>query len=341
MTIIQKPDLFCFSSALADIVIESNVSVTVVFSDGTDDFLREVYAPDSENRIYVRSLDELLVPYIPAITLRQHFLITVTPEGGSGDGAVEIETTVQFCSTGINLTAENFLENYFMTTLRNEKITCPAQKEYLSLVVSEATEVKITARYNTGAQTSKTVQITEANAGRVVTVDVSPSLFGNPETLFFIVVTAGARAFTYYMRRPSARQEQFIFINTFGVKETFIPAGLVLRENNYKNLFGYFSGIYRKYSVELVKQYMANTGVMNENMADWIESMFLSKEVFTISPAGIAEGVTIEESTVKRSSARDELPAYEFKYRLSRRNHDEFYVLKSRIFDDTFDYTFN
>jgi hypothetical protein len=31
--------------------------------------------------------------------------------------------------------------------------------------------------------------------------------------------------------------------NAVGVKETFIPSGLLLRENKYENLFGTFSGM--------------------------------------------------------------------------------------------------
>jgi hypothetical protein len=340
MNVIQKPDLFCFSSALGDIVIGSAVGVTVAFSDGTDEFLQEAYTPDSEGRIYVRELERLLVPHISKITLRQHFLITVTPVDGS-EGAV-IETTVQYCLTEVNLAAEAFLESCFLTTLRGEKVTYAGQREFLSLVVSEATEVSITARYRNGGQSSKTAQIAAGDAGKAVTVDVSPSLFSAPDTVSFVVVTAGARAFTFYVRRlPAARPVEFVFLNPFGVKETFVPAGLVSRENRYENRFGYFGGMYRKYSVDLVKLHTANTGVMTGDMADWIECLFLSGDVFVLSPAGVEQEVTIEESTVRRSSARDELPSCEFKYRLSKRNHDEFYVLTSRIFDGTFDYTFN
>jgi len=36
-----------------------------------------------------------------------------------------------------------------------------------------------------------------------------------------------------------------------------------------------------------------------------------------------------------------ELPAYEFKYRLAQVNHHEFETKRSRIFDDTYNHTFN
>jgi hypothetical protein len=134
---------------------------------------------------------------------------------------------------------------------------------------------------------------------------------------------------------------QFIFLNSFGVKETFVPSGLINRENKYENSFGVFAGKYRKYFVELNKLYTANSGIIDDNHANLLEDLFLSKDVFLISSAGIEKEVTIEEPKANRSSAIDELPAYEFKYRLSKINHHEFVTGRSRIFDDTFDYTFN
>jgi hypothetical protein len=48
----------------------------------------------------------------------------------------------------------------------------------------------------------------------------------------------------------------------------------------------------------------------------------------------------IEESTVKRSTAPNELPAFEFKYRLSKFNRHEYMLLKDGIFTLPFAYPF-
>ena len=341
MTIIQQPETFSFSSALKDIIIESDVNVTLVFSNGSSNFLQETYTPDNENRIYVRDLSRLLVPYISKTELRQRFLISVTPATGAGS---IIDITVQYGLVEINVSASEFLASHFLTILPGGKVIFPNQKEYLSLVVTEPTQVTITAQYQSQARQTKTLQVTTLN--KVVTVDVSPSLFPDPETIFFIVVSAGTRSFLYYIRQLQVVDPvQFIFLNSFGVKETFIPAGLTLCENIYQNLFGSFYGLYRKHNVELVKQHTTNTGVLTQEMAPWLEELFLSKDVFRFSPIGIEQEITIEEATVKRSSAKDELPAFEFKYRLSKRNHHELYTsadnLSNRIFDQTHDLAFN
>ncbi|MDR2086832.1 MAG: hypothetical protein LBP72_06615 [Dysgonamonadaceae bacterium] len=335
MVILQQPESFCFSSALKDVIIQSDGNINVSFSiQGQQPFLLETYSPDSEGRIYIRELGKLFIPYISKISLRETFVIGIT---GSGTGS--ITTTVLYGLTAISETAANFLSGSFLTLLNGEKITFPQQKEYLSLVVSEATTATVRASRQSGETESKTITINDLN--QTVTIDVSPAVFDNPETIAYYTVSAGVRAFTYYLRRPSAPAPHFLFLNSFGVKETFIPYGLSLRENKYENQFGFFNGLYRKYAVDLVKEYKVNTGILREETADWIEELFATRDVFLLTSAEEKQEITIMEATVKRSSARDALPAYEFKYRLSDSNQMEYNTIENRIFDDTYDYTFN
>jgi hypothetical protein len=326
MVILQQPDAFCFSSALKDIIVQSEENLHITFSGAGTPFLEETYTPDAENKIHIRDLGKLFLPYISKITLRETFVIDITGES-SGSNA-QITTSVQYCLSEINIAATDFMESHFLTLLQGEKITCPGQKEYLSLVLSEATPVTMTACYHSKARTTKTIQVNTTN--QVVTLDVSPGTFADPENISYIVVVAGNLFFVYWLRRPSAAEPvQFLFLNSFGVKETFIPAGLISRENKYENQFGSFNGMYRKYNIDLVKEYTANTGVLSENMAGWLEDIFLSKDVFLFSPDGIEKEITISDATVKRSSARDELPAYDFKYRLCCESLSEFVSLTS------------
>jgi hypothetical protein len=340
MTIIQQPDEFCFSSALKDIIIQSEEDLDVSFSiQGQDSFLLETYTPDSDEKIYIRDLVKLFLPYISKTTLRETFVINIT--GKESETTETVTTTVLYGLAEINLDAEDFLNSNFLTLLPREKITYPEQKEFLSMIVLESTVVTIKAKRQSGATETKTLNVTTLN--QVITIDVSAGVFNDPETIDFIVVLADERKFTYFIRRPSAPDApQFLFLNAFGVKETFIPAGVVFRENKYENQFGQFSGRYKKYNIELVKEYTANTGVMSEKTADWIEDMFMSKDVFLLTSSGIESEIAISDATVKRSTARDALPAYDIKYRLSKFNQHQYIIGNlSRIFDDTFDYSFN
>jgi hypothetical protein len=336
MEILQQPDSFCFSSALKDIILQTNKNIDVSFRiQGQEPFLTESYSPDRENKIHVRELSKLFTPYISKLTLRETFVI-----GFTGDGSATVTTVVLYALTEINVAAADFLNTSFLTLLPCKKITRPEQKEYLSLSVTEATPVEISARRQSGAWESRTLNVNDLN--KVITLDVSPALFDSPETLIYYSVSAGKRLFTYYLRHPFPPEAvQFLFLNSFGVKETFIPSGLLLRENKYENSFGTFSGMYRKYDIDLIKEYTVNSGILNEETADWIEEMFTSRDVYLLSPGGEKKEITVTEAKVKRSSARDALPAYEFKYRLSRSNHQEADVRNSRIFNDPHNLSFN
>jgi hypothetical protein len=117
--------------------------------------------------------------------------------------------------------------------------------------------------------------------------------------------------------------------------------GLLNRENKYEPLFGVFAGNYRRYNVDMVKEYTSNTGVLSESMASMVEDLFMSRDVRLLS-FGEEKEATILEATLKRSSAREELPSFEFKFRLAGQNQHDFKApSRDRIFDDTFDYTFN
>jgi hypothetical protein len=332
MEILQQPDSLCFSSALKDIIVQSDENIDVSFCiQGQEPFLTETCSPDAEGKIRIRELGRLLTPYISKVSLRETFVIRIASHA--------ITTTVLYGLCEINAGAADFLESSFLTLLPFEKITLPEQKEYLSLVVTEATEAIIYVRRRSGETESKVLNIDMPN--QAVTLDVSPSVFADPETVIYCTVTAGGRAFTYCLRRPSAQNPpQFLFLNSFGVRETFIPSGLLLRENKYENKTGTFNGLFLKYNIDPVKEYSVNTGILNESTADRIEEIFSGRDVYILSPYGEKKEIVITEATVKRSSARDALPAYEFKYRPSGANHRE-YTVGNRIFDDTHNFTFN
>jgi len=341
MVILQQPEAFSLASDLKDLFIESNEKVTVRFQTRGNVFLEETYSPDAENKIAVRDLGRLFLPYLLTFRLIEPFSIALSTPSGE---TKTIDCRVQYCRLKINQKAESFLSSHFLTGLQEEKIIYPFQKEYLSFVATERTEVEISARYASGKTVKKTAWVLEPPSAdpQVLTVEVSPSLFEHPETILYAVATAGERTFAYVLRRSAPRNPvQFLFLNSFGVKETFIPFASITRENKYENQFGVFNGNYRKYGAELVKEYTARTGVLTQGMADWIEELFLSRNVFLLSQDGIEQEATLTEATLQRSSARDELPNYAFKYRAAPINQNELTIRGARIFDLSFNYTFN
>jgi hypothetical protein len=112
MDILQKPDALCFATALKDIIIQTDKNIDLSFrvQDQTP-FLHEAYWPDAENKIYIRDLGKLFLPYISGITLRETFIITLTESGSSAS----ITTTVLYGLAEIDIPAADFLDISFLT----------------------------------------------------------------------------------------------------------------------------------------------------------------------------------------------------------------------------------
>lgn len=338
ITIVTQPAAYCLASGFGDVQIRSPRQVVLSLRVDSALILQETYTPASGDNIYIRDLGRLLLGYINKTTLVSTVELTLT----ATDDTKVITSRVQYATAAVNVPAETFSEASFLTLLQREKVTAVGQTEYLSLICTEETVVQARAKYANGNVTTLTLgTITVLN--RVHTINASPSRFSNPQNIVHYVVNAGPRTMVYYVTpAPWEKPPQFVFLNAFGVKETFTPLGLITRENKYTNLFGSFAGYYRKHNVDLVREFTANTGVLYRTMADWIEDMFFSKDVFLLTPAGVQEEITILEATVKRTSAWTELPAFEFKYRLSSVYQHTFNVeIRQRIFDKSFDYTFN
>ncbi|MDR2913426.1 MAG: hypothetical protein LBV74_01090 [Tannerella sp.] len=341
MEIIKQPDSFCFASALTDIIVSSDVAVTVSFSvSGLNPFLTETYHPDAAGRIVIRELVNLFLPLMPLDTLKADFKINLT----SATGEVQnINFAALYCRAdmGYDFVPAAWIQNNFLTLCQGEKTTHLGINEQLSIYTTEPTTVELIAEYNTGERFTKNIEIASIN--QITTINASIDWVEHPEQVSRYVVNAGNRHFSYLVKPALPREHLVIaFRNAFGVTETFIPSGITLRENKYDNLFGQFSGNYRKYKAEVTKTYTCNTGILTGTMADWLEDLFMSDNValFDIDN-GYSYPIVIEESTVKRSTAASELPAFEFKFRPAKRNQLDAVPAKPRIFDNSFDHIFN
>jgi hypothetical protein len=324
---------------IGDIILQADEPVALSISFQSVNILSEVYVPDVLEKIHILELWKVLLPQIKPPVFQWDWTVFFV---GTISGQTQNITFVSYYATSIvsGISLNNFRDKYFWTALEREKTICRNQTEFLSVLTYIADNITLTARYRNGDVQTKNLNVLSSFVPQ--TLDVSPAkLFDNIYDIVYFTARCGDRHFTWYIVEAPPRAVQFKFMNSFGCYETFVACGDISFENKYTDHFSTFEGQYRLYDRKLIREYSAATGVLSPGMSGWLEDMFSSPDVNLLGTDGSMTRVVITEATVKRSSARDEIVRYEFKYRLARSNHNEIRRTTDRIFDDTFDYTFN
>lgn len=339
---------FAFSSSFHEIVLGTVLSdVTFVLSriDESGEYvevLKEVYAPDTDRKVYILGLSDIIAANLFAVTSTKYRFSFKNKEN-----SLVYESKILLSRAFINISAEIFTKKHFLSLMQGDRTLHISSSQYLRMYVNEPETVRYAARYrdregNYINDSGRLDDITVTD--RIVGMTVSPLEFAKPDcTLVKLAVIAGERIATFLIDSYSRPAKlNLVFENNFGMPECYAVMGSLDYENKYTNELGYIKGKFKKYHVETLKEYTVNTGVLDQQTADWIEDLYNSEFVFFTKSEDHREEITITDVIVKRSSSPSELPSHEFKYRISQRNQilADFKTKTPRIFDDSFDYTF-
>lgn len=356
MTILTQPSAVCFSSGFGVIKLqlaagESSVAVKVLM--GATEVLSESYVPDSLLQVTISDLGDVLINWLRDY---RNAGVLLSQQTNWADFTIQLTTTattsltirVIACAPELSASASDFINSRFLTLCFGEKFTALGRTEIVAFYTTETSPANctISLRYKhntTGAIYTTTSTRALVGTGNVRLVNVSPGLFSLANyTLVYYAAVHGARVQKFAVDvRPVMHSRHFVFRNSFGVEETFTCVGINESETKVERSFGYAAGKYRSFKNNPVKEFTVNTGVLTQAQAEWIEDLFSSNEVAVYTSAGVVVPVTIISETVKRSSATDELPAFEFKYRIQIDKPRLEVPASGGIFDDTFDYTFS
>lgn len=342
IVLVKDIPAYAFSSALASLVFTTDQdSAFFTLMCGGKEVLSESYVPDADGEIAINDLQGLIEPYLSSNLIEKcSYLIS--------DGVSERsrDFTVQYCAAESSMPANEFMSRYFLSTLMGEKTTALGRKEFVHLVTQESCSLVAYCTYYSPSEGLSTdsftvKQITDLN--KVVTVEVSPELFiKENEELVNYAVQAGSRyqKFVVDSSCPDAAPV-LLFTNSFGCQETVYCTGTHALEPEYIRSTAYMNGMYRNYRIEENKVFKANTGVLTHDMALWLDDLFRSKEIYLLDGSTVGKEITITESESKRSNDLDNLPFFTFDYRYAQRNHNILQLPRAgRVFDNTFDYTF-
>ena len=299
-----------------------------------------------DGAITMSDLGELLTPYARQ-SLVLYVKVTMSEEykDSTPSTSTEMAFTVVYCESDIPTTCEDFTANHFLSLLLGTKTTGLGRLEYLHFIGTDTPSC--TAYYSDGS-TAQFTPVAVGGNGSYTTIDVSPSRFTKVGyTLTGYVVTAGARRQEYEIdpTEPDCAPI-LIFTNSFGCDELFYCTGLATKAPTFKRDSAYIGGLKKNYRIQETRTFKADTGPMNEDMADWFGELMRSPYVrlvkFKNGTPNIGKEIVIDDSKTEQTNALDEIPRFTFSYEYAQRNHNVVELEREgRIFDNTFDYTFN
>lgn len=347
-----------FSASVPDIELTTSATrVLAVITFGGQELLRETLYPNSDGEVSIADLPELVRPYARqslvatlAVTLTEQTVTTTETDGVSTetvtDGTpVTLSTQVVYCTALVSEDAATFCSGHFLTRLQGAKLTALGRLEYLHYIGTDAATA--TALYADGTTAAFTPAAVGGNAS-YSTIDVSPSRFAaDGKTLVGYTVTAGERSQRFDID-PSAPDcaPVLLFTNSWGCQELVYCTGAHTVAPEFAYSAGYMRALYRTYSIEETRLFKADTGVLTFPMADWLADLFRSDEIYLVTfsdgEPSVGRQVTITEQKSEYTNELDSLPRFTFSYRYAQRNHNVMDIARAgRIFDNTFDFTFN
>ena len=329
-----------FTSGIPDVTIpgtDGTAKQVTVTCDG-EQLLSESLWP-VDNAITLSELGELLEPYA-----RKRLVCSVTVTADSTSSTF----TALFAMVDVGISASEFYGSHFLSILMGPKVTASGRRELLWYYGNE--QAVVTATYSDG--TTQNFNATVAGeSGTYTCIDVSPHLFVVADKqLLYYTVDAGNRSqrFNLDFSKPDCAPI-LEFYNSFGVWEYIYCTGKHMVSPDYKRSSVRIGGRLRNYRVEETRTFKADTGILTTEMAGWADDLFRSQEVYVVNvidgqvvSADGGREIVITESKSEISNEDDFMPRFTFSYQYAQRIQNVLQLNRvGRIFDNTFDHTFN
>lgn len=332
----QLPDVeFSISGSRANVIIK--VDSTVIYD--------EILVP-LNGGVAITDMPGMVEPWVEQVLVANLTVdIKELDANGSQTASQQLSTKVLFSRAYINASAEEFYKGYFLSTLIGTKITAMKRLEYLHYYGTKAATVM--AYYDDGSS-QEFDGVAVAGNGKYTTLDVSPNRFVKAgRTLCSYTVSVGSRqqSYTIDQNDPDCAPV-LIFTNSFGVQELMYCTGTAEVDPKYTRSNAVFGGNFRNYDIDELRTFKADTGILNTAMANWVDDLFRSKEIYVVNfyngQPTVGLEVAITDSNSKNDNNDETQPRFSFEYRYAQRNHNVIDIKRAgRIFDNTFDNTFN
>lgn len=355
-TIISQPGPLSFTGTMENLVLKSpsaqvRVAIKVTSAYGTHEVLNEVYYPDESSTVTIYHPGDLCEPYA-----RQYGSVTAAASiyditaDGVQTAALDVDLgTVLFGNVDPQTDASTFCEHHFLTILMGPKTTALGRKECLSAY--DAGDLTVTAYIKKGGDiTSVSGSLSPINTtGKVNDYNVSPDnirevlKLSDAQHLLQYTCQAGERRQTYEVvveKVPPA--PSLAFLNSFGCWEYIHCTGTHKKSSKFTYSTAVVGDKTRNYDIREQRQLTANTGSLNYAMAEWADELFRSQQVYLCTGGKMGKEVVVSDVKDEVTNEDDNMPSYEFTWMYAQKLHNviDTETKRLRVFDGTFDYTF-
>ena len=351
MTFTQSLSGAYFSSNVPDVKMSTGgVRVLVAITVDSEQIYCEHLYPVGGS-VTLKDLSKLFTPYA-----RQKLIVDVritVQELNSSDAvlsAASLECQVAYCAAELisgndHITAEAWFKGNYLTLLRNCKFTGEGRLEFLHYIGTDTASCK--AYYSDGTFEVFANLPPVGGNDRFTTIDCSvDAFFKKDKAPLFYDIMAGERSFRFYVEPKGNPSPALLFVNSFGVEELLYCRGVHKVSPSFKRDSTYIEGKLKNYNIVETRKFEADTGYLSTEMAAWADDLFRSDEVrlvtFHNGAPIVGKEVVITDSKSEVSNEDDNMSKFTFTYQYAQKNHNIVeYAKEGRIFDHTFDNTFN
>lgn len=350
MTVSSIPDqVFCADIPNIDISVDGTRAAVIMTADNEQIYSETLYPVDG--KIIISDIPDLVHAIVrQKLVVTLNIKITEQTLSSSTNTFVDASssiliTRVVYSAASMNIDCSTFCNSHFLSILLGTKTTASGRLEYLHYLGTD--NASCVAEYSDGSTTPFVPARVQGN-DNYTTIDVSPDRFVvDGKSLVAYTITAGNRSqyFELDLSVPDCAPI-LLFSNSFGCQELIYCTGEHQVAPSYNRSAAYIDGKYKNYDIDETRTFKADSGVLNTAMANWLDDLFRSDEIYMVNfykgNPNIGQEVTITDSKSENNNAPDELPRFTFSYRYSSKNQNIIDLNRAgRIFDNTFDNTFN
>lgn len=323
-------------SELDMVVFAANNSLSLVITDaGGATVLSCSYTP-VQGVVKVYDLDRLLSPLIGGVMADFTFAVNGTP------------TTLHVIQsrTAVSQSAADFLSGHFLSSVMSGRDTALGRKEMVTLLSPSGTVDVVAACVYADGGTATLHSATLASglaAGVIHEVDVSPSLLVDDElgTLVQYTVNAGERLMTYRVSPTATSRCAMLMRNDFGAWEPCYFEGMTEVSPDITREFVQVGGVQRPLTIDEQENFKSYTAPLRPGEVQLMRALARSTEIMLLENGVTTDGVVISGQEVKYTDDDGHLPSMTFTWHRASRLSKLNVPVIPRLFDATFDETFN